>query len=76
MPETTLRGVTLVTKSRRKGDGAFDISISPKGVQILRPGEEARLLEWDSGVHLEDRSSALGSVLLILRGGGRSHDSS
>ncbi|HEV3368365.1 MAG TPA: hypothetical protein VG074_02310 [Acidimicrobiales bacterium] len=69
MPETTLRGVTLVTKSRRKGDGAFDISISPKGVQILRPGEEARMLEWDrvSTWEMEQRK---GSVLLILRGAG------
>lgn len=47
MPETTLRGVTLFTKSRGKGDDAFDISISPNGIQILRPGEEVRLLEWD-----------------------------
>jgi hypothetical protein len=69
VPETTLRGVTLFTKSRRKGDDAFDISISPNGIQILRPGEEARLLEWDrvSSWEIEQRTR---NVLLILRGGG------
>ena len=69
MPETTLRDVTLFTKSRPKGDDAFDISISPNGIQILRPGEEARLLEWDrvSTWEIEQRTR---SVLLILRGGG------
>ena len=69
MPETTLRGVTLFTKSRRKGDDAFDISISPNGIQILRSGEEARLLEWDrvSTWEIEQRTP---NVLLILRGAG------
>ena len=69
MPETTLRGVTLLTKSRRKGDDAFDISISPNGIEILRPDEEARLLEWDrvSTWEIEQRTR---NVLLILRGGG------
>ena len=69
MPETTLRGVTLLTKSRRKRDDAFDISISPNGIQILRSGEEARLLEWDrvSTWEIEQRTP---NVLLILRGAG------
>ena len=69
MPETTLRGVTLLTKSRRKGDDAFDMSISPNGIEILRSGEEARLLEWDrvSTWEIEQRTD---SVLLILRGAG------
>jgi hypothetical protein len=69
VPETTLRGVTLLTKSRRKGDDAFDISISPNGIEIHRSGEEARLLEWDrvSTWEIEQRKH---SVLLILRGGG------
>ncbi len=69
MPATTLRGVTLFTKSRRKGDDAFDISISPNGIEILRPDEEARLLEWGrvSTWEIEQRTD---SVLLILRGGG------
>jgi hypothetical protein len=69
VPETTLRGVTLFTKSRRKGDDAFDISISPNGIQILRPGEEARVLDWDrvSAWEIEQRKH---SVLLVLRGDG------
>ena len=69
MPETTLRGVTLLTKSRRKGDDAFDISISPNGIEIHRTGEEVRLLEWDrvSTWEIEQRTHG---VLLILRGGG------
>lgn len=69
MPDTTLRGVTLFTKSRDKRVDAFDLSISPDGIQILRPGDEARLLEWDrvSTWEIEQRKH---SVLLILRGGG------
>jgi hypothetical protein len=69
VPETTLRGVTFFTKSRRKGDDAFDISISPNGIEIHRPNEEAQLLEWDrvSTWEIEQRKH---SVLLILRGGG------
>jgi hypothetical protein len=69
VPDTTLRGVTLFTKSQRKGHDAFDISISPNGIQILRPGEEVRMLEWDrvSTWEMEQRKR---SVLLILRGAG------
>jgi hypothetical protein len=69
VPDTTLRGVTLFTKSRRKGDDTFDICISPNGIEIIRPGEEARQLEWGrvSNWEIEQRTH---SVLLVLRGGG------
>jgi hypothetical protein len=48
---------------------SFDISISPDGIQILRPGEGARQQEWDrvSTWVIERRTR---SVLLILRGNG------
>ena len=59
----------MFTTSRGKRVDSFDISFSPNGIQILRPGEEVRLLEWDrvSTWVIERRTR---SVLLILRGNG------
>ena len=59
----------MFTTSRGKRVDSFDISISPEGIQILRPGEEARQQEWDrvSTWEIEQRTR---KVLLILRGKG------
>jgi hypothetical protein len=67
--ETTLTGVTLFTRSRAQNQDSFDITISPRGIEIQRPEEEARLLEWDRVAtwEIEQRKR---DALLVLRGGG------
>jgi hypothetical protein len=69
VPETTLPGVTLFTRSRAKKNDVFDITISPRGIEIHRPEQEVRLLEWDRVAtwEIEQRNR---SALLVLRGGG------
>jgi hypothetical protein len=69
MAPITLHGVTLFTKERGRTDDVFDIAIGPEGIQILRPDQEVRLLEW-SRVATWEIEQRRKRVLLILRGGG------
>jgi hypothetical protein len=69
VPPTTLRGVALFTKGRRRDDDVFDIAITPEGIEILRPDQEAHLLEW-SRVATWEIEQRRRRVLLTLRGGG------
>jgi hypothetical protein len=69
MPPTTLHGVTLFTKERGRSDDVFDIAVTPDGIEILRPDQEVRLLEW-SRVATWEIEQRRRRVLLVLRGGG------
>jgi hypothetical protein len=69
MPPTTLQGVTLFTKGRGRNDDPFDIAITPEGIEILRPDQDVRLLEW-SRVATWEIEQRRRRVLLVLRGGG------
>ncbi len=66
---TTLKGVTLPGKGRRRGGEVFDVVLTPAGLTVERPGRAARRLPWEEITEweLEQRS---GSVRLVLRGGG------
>ncbi len=66
---TTIHDVWIYTKQRRRKPDVFDLSLSPAGVVVLRPGRTAQRLGWDriSEWEIEKRQ---GYVLLTLRGGG------
>ena len=69
MPDTTLQGVTLFSRSRRKDTETFQLNVSPAGIEIRRSGQDPRLLAWDRVTtwEIEQRKR---DVLLVLRGGG------
>jgi hypothetical protein len=66
---TTLKGVTLPGRGRRRGADIFDVLLTPAGLVVERPGEAPRRLPWEQFTEweLEQRR---GSVCLTLRGGG------
>jgi Bacterial PH domain len=66
---TTLKGVTLPGKGRRRGGEVFDVVLTSAGLTVERPGRAPRRLPWEEITEwdLEQRS---GSVRLVLRGGG------
>jgi hypothetical protein len=66
---TTIRGVSIFSRQRRRKADVFDIALSPEGVVIRRPGREDQRMAWDrvSQWEIEERS---GCVILTLRGGG------
>jgi Bacterial PH domain len=66
---TTLTGVTLPGKGRRRGGEVFDVVLTPVGITVERPGRAPRRLPWEQITEweLEQRG---GSVRLVLRGGG------
>ena len=65
---TTIRGVSLLTRQRRRGGDTFDLALSLDGVEIRRPGRPPQHMSWSrvSQWEIEERE---GYVLLTLRGG-------
>jgi len=66
---TTIRGVSLLTRQRRRGGDSFDLALSLDGMEIRRPGRPAQHMSWSrvSQWEIEERPDY---VLLTLRGGG------
>ncbi len=66
---TTIRGVSLLTRQRRRGGDTFDLALSTDGVEIRRPRRPAQHMSWSrvSQWEIEERP---GYVLLTLRGSG------
>lgn len=66
---TTLTGVTLPGRGRRRGGEIFEVVLTPDGIVVERPGQATRRLPWEQITEweLEQRR---GSVRLTLRGGG------
>jgi hypothetical protein len=66
---TTIHGVSIFSRQRRRKADVFDIALSPGGVVIRRPGRPEQHMPWDriSQWEIEERT---GCVLLTLRGGG------
>jgi hypothetical protein len=65
----TLKGVTLATKGRRRGGDVFDVVLAPAGVEIRRPDQGVRRMDWERITEWEIVSRR-GGVRLIFRGGG------
>ena len=66
---TTIRGVSIFSRQRKRKADVFDIALSPEGIVIRRPGRTEQHMTWDRIVQweLEERSDCL---VLTLRGGG------
>ena len=66
---TTIRGVSIFSRQRKRKADVFDIALSPEGIVIQRPGRAEQHMTWDriAQWELEERSDCL---VLTLRGGG------
>jgi hypothetical protein len=66
---TTIRGVSIFTRQRKRNVDVFDIALSPEGIAIRRPGRSEQHMTWEriSQWELEERP---GCIVLTLRGGG------
>ncbi len=67
---TTISDVTILPKNRhqRRGD-TFDITLSPDGIEIIRPGRRQQHLSWDR-ISRWEIAEHVGYVVLTLRGDG------
>jgi hypothetical protein len=66
---TTIRGVSIFSRQRKRKADVFDIALSPEGIAIRRPGRAEQHMTWEriSQWELEERP---GCIVLTLRGGG------
>jgi hypothetical protein len=66
---TTIRGVSIFSRQRKRKADVFDIALSPEGIVIRRPGRTEQHMTWEriAQWELEERSDCL---VLTLRGGG------
>jgi hypothetical protein len=66
---TTIQGVSIFSRQRRRKADVFDIALSPEGIVIRRPGRAEQRMTWDRVTQweIEERT---GCVLLTLRGSG------
>jgi hypothetical protein len=69
MPETVMKGVSLYTRDRARSHDAFDLALDQLGIEIRRPGQSPRHLNWERITEWEI-TQRRGGVLLILRGDG------
>jgi hypothetical protein len=66
---TTIRGVSIFSRQRKRKADVFDIALSPEGIAIRRPGRSEQHMTWEriAQWELEERP---GCIVLTLRGGG------
>ncbi|HEX4433291.1 MAG TPA: hypothetical protein VH012_00580 [Acidimicrobiales bacterium] len=66
---TTIRGVSIFSRQRKRKADVFDIALSPDGIVIQRPGRAEQHMAWERirQWEIEERP---GCVVLTLRGGG------
>ncbi len=66
---TTIRGVSIFSRPRTDKTDVFDITLSPEGIVIRRPGRVDQHMTWDriTGWETAERQ---GCVVLTLRGDG------
>jgi hypothetical protein len=66
---TTITGVTILAKKRRRRADVFDITLSHEGIDIKRPGRNEQRLNWDR-ISQWEIAEHRGFVVLTLRGDG------
>jgi hypothetical protein len=66
---TTIRGVSIFSRQRKRKTDVFDIALSPEGIAIQRPGRSDQYMGWDRVTRWEIEERP-GCVVLTLRGGG------
>ena len=66
---TTIRGVSIFSRQRKRKADVFDIALSSEGITIQRPGRSEQHMTWDRITQWEIAERP-GCVVLTLRGGG------
>ena len=66
---TTIRGVSIFSRQRKRKADVFDIALSSEGIAIQRPGRSEQHMTWDRIAQWEIVERP-GCVVLTLRGGG------
>jgi hypothetical protein len=66
---TTIRGVSIFSRQRKRKADHFDIALSPEGIAIRRPGQSEQHMTWDRIAQWEIQERP-GCLVLTLRGGG------
>jgi hypothetical protein len=66
---TTIRGVSIFSRQRKRKTDVFDIALSTEGIAIQRPGRSKQHMTWEriSEWEIDERP---GCLVLTLRGGG------
>jgi hypothetical protein len=66
---TTIQGVSVLSRQKKRGADRFELALSPTGIEVRRPGRPVQQLGWDrvSEWEIEERK---GYLLLTLRGRG------
>ena len=44
---TTIRGVSIFSRQRKRKTDLFDIALSPEGIVIRRPGRSEQRMTWE-----------------------------
>jgi hypothetical protein len=66
---TTIRGVSIFSRQRKRKADVFDIALSSAGIAIQRPGRSEQHMTWDRIAQWEIAERP-GCVVLTLRAGG------
>ena len=66
---TTIRGVSIFTRQRKRKADVFDIALSSEGIVIQRPGRGDQHMTWERIAQWEIQERP-GCLVLTLRGGG------
>ncbi len=66
---TTIRGVSIFSRQRKRKRDVFDIALSPEGIAIQRPGRMDQRMTWERITQWEIEEQP-GCLVLTLRGGG------
>jgi hypothetical protein len=66
---TTIRGVSIFSRQRKRNADVFDIALSPGGIVIKRPGRSEQHMTWER-IEQWDLDEQPDCIVLTLRGGG------
>ena len=66
---TTIRGVSIFSRQRKRKADVFDIALSPEGIVIRRPGRTEQHMTWERIAQWEIEEQP-DCIVLTLRGGG------
>jgi hypothetical protein len=66
---TTILGVSIFSRQRKRKADVFDIALSPEGIVIRRPGRADQHMSWER-ISQWEITERPGCVVLTLRGGG------
>jgi hypothetical protein len=66
---TTIRGVSILSRQKKRSDDSFDLVLSRQGIEVRRPERPVQQMSWER-VSEWEIEECKGYVLLTLRGQG------